>query len=184
MSELIAWPALVFLLGLTEFVFAPARSGSRSPRGEATDRLLQVLTVLAVVGPPLLALILQAPPGLLALTVGVGIAASGIALRVVAMRVLGERFQLTPRQVRHTPRLVTSGPYAVIRHPGYAALLLAFGGLALVGGGVLGLLFIAPLVGGVIVRIAIEEDLLHAEFGTSYTDYVRETPWMLLPRIR
>jgi protein-S-isoprenylcysteine O-methyltransferase Ste14 len=184
MSELVAWTVLALLLALTEVAFAPARSGSRSPQGEATDRLVQMLTVVAIVGPPLLALILRSPPGVPALAIGVGIAASGIALRVVAMRVLGERFQLTPREVSEAPRLVTSGPYAVIRHPGYAALLLAFSGLALVGGGVLGLLFMAPLVGGVVVRIAIEEEILRAEFGASHVDYVKETPWMLLPRIR
>lgn len=184
MSELVAWPALLAALGLTEIMFAPTRRGSRSPRGEMTDRLMQMLTVVAIVGPPLLTVILRSASGLLTLTVGVGIAVSGIALRVFAMRVLGERFQLTPREVSEAPRLVTSGPYAVIRHPGYAALLLALGGLALVGGGALGLVFIAPLVAGVFVRIAIEEDLLRAEFGASHTDYVKETPWMLLPRIR
>ncbi|MFJ4037505.1 methyltransferase family protein [Microbacterium sp. NPDC090007] len=145
---------------------------------------MQMLTVVAVVGPPLLALILHAPPSLLAATVGIGVTSSGVALRILSMRVLGERFQLTPRQVDGAPRLITSGPYAVVRHPGYAALLLAFSGLALIGGGALGLLFIAPLVAGVLVRIAIEEDLLRAEFGASHTDYVKATPWMLLPRIR
>lgn len=184
MIELIAWPTLLVLLGSTEVVFAPPRRGSHSPRGAATDRLMQMLTVIAVLGPPLLALILHSPPNVLATTVGISVAASGIALRALSMRVLGERFQLTPRRVDEAPRLITSGPYAVIRHPGYAALLLAFSGLALIGGGAFGLLFIAPLVAGVLVRIAIEEDLLRAEFGASHTDYVKETPWMLLPRIR
>jgi protein-S-isoprenylcysteine O-methyltransferase Ste14 len=58
-------------------------------------------------------------------------------------------------------------------------LLLALSGLALVGGGALGLVFTAALVAGVFVRIAIEEDLLRAEFGASHTDYVKETQWML-----
>lgn len=184
MIELIAWLALLALLGAAEIILAPARRGSYSPRGAATDQLMQVLTVVAVVGPPLLAHIVHSPPNILAATVGTVVTASGIALRVLAMRILGERFQLTPRQVDDAPRLITTGPYAVVRHPGYTALLLAFTGLALIGGGPLGLLFIAPLVAGALVRIAIEEDLLRAEFGTSHADYVKETPWILLPRIR
>ncbi len=138
MIELIAWLALLALLGLAEIIFAPARRGLYSPRGAATDRLMQVLTVVAVVGPPLLALIVHSPPNILAATVGTVVTASGIALRVLAMRILGERFQLTPRQVNDAPRLITTGPYAVVRHPGYTALLLAFTGLALIGGGPLG----------------------------------------------
>jgi len=81
-------------------------------------------------------------------------------------------------------RLVTGGPYQLVRHPGYLSNLLCLGGgmgLALSSLVGLGLtLFVVPLV---VRRILTEEEMLAAEFGAEYERYRQQTPYRLLPLV-
>jgi protein-S-isoprenylcysteine O-methyltransferase Ste14 len=78
--------------------------------------------------------------------------------------------------------LVTTGLYAVIRHPMYLAMLVIAAGQGLLLGNALagwaGLAGIALLV---TVRIPREEALMHAHFGSAYGAYAARTG-CLLPR--
>jgi len=78
--------------------------------------------------------------------------------------------------------VVTTGPYAVVRHPMYAGGLVMFLGMPLQLGSwlglVTGLLFI-PLLA---FRIPMEERMLRAELE-GYDDYARRVRWRLIPRI-
>lgn len=62
--------------------------------------------------------------------VGVATQAAGIALRAWSMRTLGASYTRTLRVRRRQP-VVTSGPYRVVRHPGYAGSLLVWIGFGL-----------------------------------------------------
>lgn len=78
-------------------------------------------------------------------------------------------------------RLVTSGPYALVRHPMYLGILLT--GL----GGILmyrtwTLVFIALTGMGLVLRARREEQALAAEFGQAWQDYCRRVP-AFFPRI-
>ncbi|MGB7539897.1 MAG: isoprenylcysteine carboxylmethyltransferase family protein [Anaerolineales bacterium] len=78
-------------------------------------------------------------------------------------------------------RLITSGPYAIVRHPMYFGLLLAgIGGLLLYQTWT-GVIFVACGL-GVIRRALREEEVLSKEFGAEWMDYCRRVP-MLLPRL-
>ena len=80
-------------------------------------------------------------------------------------------------------RLVTSGPYRLVRHPGYLSnlLCLASVGLAVSSLGGLGLSwFVVPLI---VQRIAREEEMLIAELGQEYGRYRQRTRWRLIPRV-
>ena len=78
-------------------------------------------------------------------------------------------------------RLITQGPYRIVRHPMYFGLLLAgFGGLLLYQTWT-GVIFIACGL-GVIRRALREEEVLSKEFGAEWADYCRRVP-MLLPRL-
>jgi protein-S-isoprenylcysteine O-methyltransferase Ste14 len=55
---------------------------------------------------------------------------AGIALRQWSIRVLG-RFFSTTVQVTSDQRIVTNGPYSVVRHPAYSGALLTLLGLGL-----------------------------------------------------
>ncbi|WP_231853773.1 methyltransferase family protein [Clavibacter nebraskensis] len=175
---------LLSLAGATEIVFAGRGNGAASPRGVATDRLMQIMTVLAIAGPPLTSLVFARAPSVVAVGAGCALATGGLVLRVAAMRALGSRFQLTPRPVAESPALVVAGLYHVVRHPGYTALLMFFAGTSLVGGGLAGLAFVAPLVAGVLVRIRVEEAILRQEFGPTHVAYVEDVRWLLVPMVR
>lgn len=77
--------------------------------------------------------------------------------------------------------LVTSGPYAIVRHPIYAGLLLAFIGTA-VARGDLGAVAAVALVGWAFRRkTRLEERWMREQFGPAYDDYARRVP-ALFPR--
>jgi protein-S-isoprenylcysteine O-methyltransferase Ste14 len=79
-------------------------------------------------------------------------------------------------------RVVASGPYAFVRHPGYAGPIAAHLGLPIALGSLWGLL---PALLGcalVVVRLRYEERVLSADLP-GYRDYVQRVPWRLLPRV-
>ena len=79
-----------------------------------------------------------------------------------------------PMTVRAEPELVTSGPYALVRHPIYTAMFLMMIALA-VGLGHVARLFIAvPLYAlGTAIRVRVEERLLRSAFSPAYEEYAK-----------
>lgn len=80
-------------------------------------------------------------------------------------------------------RLVTEGPYRVVRHPIYASMLSLLWGTGIVISSPL-LFAIATIcfVAGTEIRIHVEEQLLAAHFGAQYEEYRRRVaayiPWV------
>jgi protein-S-isoprenylcysteine O-methyltransferase Ste14 len=88
--------------------------------------------------------------------------------------VLGRRFSgLVAIQPGHT--LVTTGVYAVIRHPSYLGLLINALGWALAFRSMAGVLLTALTIVPIIARIQAEEILLRSEFGADYDAYRSRT---------
>lgn len=85
-------------------------------------------------------------------------------------------------QVEQAQRVVTTGPYAVVRHPMYSAALLTFLGMPLALGSWWGLLALVPGVLVLVVRLLDEERFLHANLP-GYTDYTRKVRWRLVPGV-
>jgi protein-S-isoprenylcysteine O-methyltransferase Ste14 len=113
---------------------------------------------------------------------GLALFAAGIALQAAAFWSL--RGLYTSRLgVQPGHRLVTSGPYRLVRHPGYPSNLLCLGGMALALRSLVGLgltLFVVPLV---VRRIEREEEMLAAEFGQGYERYRQQVRWRLSPYV-
>ena len=114
----------------------------------------------------------------------VAVFAMGGILALSAVRHLGKHF-VVQIVVAQEHRLVTSGPYARIRHPAYtAAILLSIGaGLFF-----LNLVFLVNLVivaGLAVYRARLEERLLSSPqgFGLQYRAYVARTG-RFFPRLR
>ncbi|MGB8251784.1 MAG: isoprenylcysteine carboxylmethyltransferase family protein [Anaerolineaceae bacterium] len=79
-------------------------------------------------------------------------------------------------EVLSTHRLVQSGPYRTIRHPGYTGLVLMATGLAVGYSSLIGLLAVPLLIfPGLAYRMMIEERLLREKFGEEYIAYQRRT---------
>ena len=98
---------------------------------------------------------------------------TGIGLRWWAVRTLG-RFFRTEVVIQPEHRLVTSGPYRLLRHPAYTGALLASAGLGLALGSwlSLALCLLLPLA-GYLWRIRIEEQALLRLPG--YAEYAART---------
>ena len=114
------------------------------------------------------------------LTLQLGLGALAIALAVVsvwttlaAVRTLGRQWSLAARLVEGH-QLITVGPYRIVRHPIYTAMLgmLLATGLA---ASLWPLLLVATIVffAGTRIRVRSEEKLLRETFGAEYEDYVR-----------
>jgi protein-S-isoprenylcysteine O-methyltransferase Ste14 len=115
-----------------------------------------------------------------------GVAAAAIALAwastafmVAAVRTLGKQWSLLPRLVDQH-ELIERGPYAVVRHPIYTALLglLVATAVALTTVGA-ALAVVALYVPGALLRIRLEERLLRTVFGGRYDEYSRRVPALL-----
>lgn len=99
----------------------------------------------------------------------------GVAVRQWAMSTLRDSFTraliVTPSQ-----RLVTKGPYRLIRHPGYLGNILTWSGFGLTFATWIGAIAVfLSISAGYVYRIRSEESLLLEYFGQQYKDYMTKT---------
>jgi len=104
---------------------------------------------------------------------GLAIFCAGVAFRFWAMLVLG-RFFTFRVSIQEGHRVVATGPYRFVRHPGYTGLLLACVGLGIACSNALSLavMILLPLA-GILVRIRVEERALNRALGDAYVTYAR-----------
>jgi len=117
-------------------------------------------------------------PGIPEQWAGVGVCLAGIGFAIWARVHLGRNWGM-PMSLRQDHELVTSGPYALVRHPIYTGIMLAMIGSALSES-------LLWLIGGVlifayfIVSARTEEKMMLAQFPDTYPAYRRRTK-MLIP---
>ncbi len=86
-------------------------------------------------------------------------------------------------EVQADHQLVQSGPYRLVRHPGYVGFLLLTLGVVLGYSSLIGLISIPLLLlPGLAYRINVEERLLQEQFGEEFRDYKARTK-KLIPGI-
>jgi len=177
----IGWPALAILFGgLLLFVAMLLFVGKHAPedgRGGRSRRsiigiVIQMLAFFAV-GAGRLDVALQ-PASTAALAeaaVVLALSAVTCGLFFASKRALGRNWSLVAR-TRSDHELVTSGPFAYVRHPIYSALFAWLIGMAVAFGHYRGLILGVPLYWiGTALRITEEEKLLRARFGPAYDAY-------------
>ena len=69
--------------------------------------------------------------------------------------------------------LVTSGPYALVRHPIYSGILLAILGTAVAYRELRGLLALAIIFIAFVLKSRLEETFMLQHFGAQYSDYAQ-----------
>ena len=79
-------------------------------------------------------------------------------------------------------RVIDTGPYALVRHPMYAAALLLFCGVPLALGSWWGLLVLLPLLAVLVVRL-LDEEVFLARNLPGYTEYCAKVRYRLLPGV-
>ena len=112
---------------------------------------------------------------------GIGVAtALAFVYRVFEENTFLER--IVRSQKERNRSLISTGPYAVVRHPFYAAVLIFCVSTALLLGSWLGLAGVLVLAGGLVVRTMLEDRELRRKLE-GYADYARQVPYRLVPGV-
>jgi protein-S-isoprenylcysteine O-methyltransferase Ste14 len=85
-------------------------------------------------------------------------------------------------QTERAQRVITSGPYRFVRHPGYTAAIAMFIAIPLALASWWALLPAALAIALLVVRTGLEDGLLRAELS-GYADYAHRTRYRLVPGI-
>src|SRR5208283_5311646 len=115
-------------------------------------------------------------PGLLLLSVSAWLGA--VWFRRMSWRTIMGLPELAPD--RHPQGLITTGVYAIIRHPRYVQLFLGLLGSALIANYLVLYLAAALWLPGIYVIVRLEEKELRDRFGPAYDEYSRRVPRFLL----
>jgi len=135
----------------------------------------------ALVGTFLLATLVLLPPVELtpvALAISSALVVSGMSASFMVLRWLGKSFSIMPE----ARRLVTHGPYAVVRHPLYICEEIAVIGVFMQVASPLALFIVVIHALFQIRRMVNEEKVLKATFA-DYESYAAQTP-RLIPLLR
>jgi protein-S-isoprenylcysteine O-methyltransferase Ste14 len=120
--------------------------------------------------------------GLWATVLGVALFSLGWAIMTWAMLV-NPHFEVTVRiQTDRDHRVVTTGPYAIVRHPGYLGASLWVIASPLIVGSTFGLIPVAVTIVLLVLRTHLEDRTLRAELP-GYVDYAQRVKYHLLPGI-
>lgn len=112
----------------------------------------------------------------------------GAACMVVAFGMIGWVFdenKYASRVVHVQPgqRLITTGPYTIVRHPMYMAMIPMFYGFTLSLGSLRGLTPMTFVLIAVAIRTYDEEKFLVSTFGIKYQQYQKNVPYKMVPGI-
>ena len=111
-----------------------------------------------------------------------GIFALGYALVLWAVRVNPFFATFVRIQSDRGHRLIDTGPYAWVRHPGYAGILIAHIALPLALGSLWALVPALFGIGCFVLRTAHEDRFLSKHLN-DYREYRERVPWRLLPGV-
>jgi protein-S-isoprenylcysteine O-methyltransferase Ste14 len=169
--------------------FQPQLVQERADRwrdGKAWDK--PFLVILGVVGPAAVQLVCgldkrfgwSSSPGPVVQGLGVVLFAIGTAIVAWAMAVNPFFSAVVRIQEDRGHRVIERGPYAIVRHPGYAGMTLATVGGPLVLATMWGLAPGALVLAAIVVRTGLEDRTLHAELA-GYPAYARRVGFRLIP---
>lgn len=85
-------------------------------------------------------------------------------------------------QVAEGQRVISTGPYAVVRHPMYSFALLMMLGMPPALGSWWGLLMVVPAIAAIVARLLDEEQFLSRNLD-GYADYIRKVRYRLVPGV-
>jgi protein-S-isoprenylcysteine O-methyltransferase Ste14 len=112
-------------------------------------------------------------PGVLSISAGTAVGATGAGLAWWSVKHLGRQFRMRAG-LWEDHELVRTGPYGVVRHPIYAALFCELiATIVLLTAWPWWVLAIALFLAGTEIRVRTEDALLASRFGAGFEDYRR-----------
>jgi protein-S-isoprenylcysteine O-methyltransferase Ste14 len=147
----------------------------------AASRILRVLAFLIVIvllsttRIPLPWLYRQIwPQGIWPFWVGAAVTVAGLLFAVWARQHLGSNWSRSVI-IKQDHELITTGPYALARHPIYTGILTGFLGTAIALAQVRGVIAIVLVFLVLWAKLRMEEEWMRSQFGETYATYARQT---------
>ncbi|MGO9564044.1 MAG: methyltransferase family protein [Candidatus Korobacteraceae bacterium] len=167
-------------VGYSVYWWAMSRDVKETEREEPASsritRLVLIICAFALLWLPRVPLSLLnerfLPLGIWCFWSGAAITAGGLLFSVWARRHLGKNWSQAVT-LKEDHELITTGPYALVRHPIYTGLLLGFIGCAVARGEWRGLIAVALVFVALWRKLRLEEKWMRAQFGASYESYSR-----------
>jgi protein-S-isoprenylcysteine O-methyltransferase Ste14 len=136
---------------------------------------LIAIVVLSTTRIPLRWLYLQLwPVGLWPFWLGAAVTIAGLLFAVWAREHLGRNWSRSVT-IKQGHDLITSGPYAVVRHPIYTGILTGFLGMAIAISQVRGFVAFVLVLFALSIKLRIEEQWMRSQFGETYSTYAHQT---------
>jgi protein-S-isoprenylcysteine O-methyltransferase Ste14 len=167
-----SWAAFLITWSSTAWRNKPTMRGSPAA-GLGIAGFSVFVILLHFILPRLPTSLVALPPSFVRGTLGSILCVIGIAYAIRARVSLGSNWGL-PMSRKERPQLITSGPYARVRHPIYAGVVLALLGSAIVTG--IALLLVALAMSAFFLIGAFREERhLRTEFPEGYPAYQART---------
>lgn len=177
-----SWAAFILVwLGLSFFVKRDVRGG-RFARAYRVRMLVIAILVVVIVRSlrhhesathHLANSLVFFSPSLLLAWIGAGLTALGIAVAIWARLYLGRNWSASPA-MKEGHELVTTGPYAFVRHPIYSGIILATLSTGLTGS-VFGIVLFVIVTTMFLFRVGTEERYMMELFPGTYPAYRART---------
>jgi protein-S-isoprenylcysteine O-methyltransferase Ste14 len=103
------------------------------------------------------------------------ITAAGLLFTVWARVHLGRNWSGTVT-IKQAHEFIATGPYAIVRHPIYSGLMLAFVGSAVARGEWRGVLAVLIALAALWRKLRLEEQWMREQFGAQYEAYAHRVP--------
>jgi protein-S-isoprenylcysteine O-methyltransferase Ste14 len=114
------------------------------------------------------------PPAPLRSAVGDVLCVLGLLLALWARVTLGRNWSASVT-FKKGHQLISTGPYALVRHPIYIAVLLMIVGTMIFIGRMKGIIVCAVAISGLWIKLRAEERLMTTHFPTEYPAYKAQT---------
>jgi protein-S-isoprenylcysteine O-methyltransferase Ste14 len=147
----------------------------------AASRILRVLifviaiALLSIPRIPLHWLYVQLwPQGYWPFWLGAALTVAGLLFAVWAREHLGRNWSRSVT-IKQGHELITTGPYAVVRHPIYTGILAGFLGMAIAISQVRGFIVVVLIFLVFWLKLRMEEKWMRSQFGETYATYAQQT---------
>lgn len=162
---------------LTQPAFTVEDTSTKKDSDKFSVLLILIMSLISVVAPVVhWAYFMDNPAAFSAFTaIGILMMVTGLLFRAWAVKTLGAFFTPTV-QIKDEHKLITQGPYSIVRHPSYTGAFLSIIGSAVILESWIGFAIAClAMTIAYYVRITIEENELSAHFGSSYQNYKHTT---------
>jgi protein-S-isoprenylcysteine O-methyltransferase Ste14 len=112
------------------------------------------------------------PQGFWTFWLGAAITVAGLLFAVWARLHLGANWSRDVT-IKQDHQLITSGPYALVRHPIYTGILAGFAGSVIALGQMRGIVAFVLIFAALWYKLRLEEQWMREQFGATYQMYAR-----------